>query len=120
MWGAEAVWVGTRFVAAEEASVPKKRKELIPLRVRRTDYVDNWNNNHQAEIKELTGKGLLPHEVELQKHPEISVKTRPWLMGACRRSSTTSSPPRPLLTTWSSTPPPSCSAGQYVNPKAKL
>ncbi|KAJ7861313.1 2-nitropropane dioxygenase, partial [Mycena olivaceomarginata] len=123
MWGAEAVVrVGTRFVAAEEASAPKKHKELIvsagfedavttliftgqPLRVRRTDYVDNWrvlllpflsfsppslcaprsslcrNNNRQPEIKELTGKGVLPHEVELQKHPEISVETRPWLMG---------------------------------------
>ncbi|KAJ7491985.1 2-nitropropane dioxygenase [Mycena latifolia] len=98
MWGAEAVWVGTRFVAAVEASAPPKHKELIvsagfedavttliftgrPLRVRRTDYIDNWNNNRQAEIKELTSKGILPHEAELEKHPEISLETRPWLMG---------------------------------------
>ncbi|KAJ7491980.1 hypothetical protein FB451DRAFT_1551432 [Mycena latifolia] len=96
--GAEAVWVGTRFVAAVEASAPPKHKELIvsagfehaittliftgrPLRVRRTDYIDNWNNNRQAEIKELTSKGILPHEAELEKHPEISLETRPWLMG---------------------------------------
>jgi NAD(P)H-dependent flavin oxidoreductase YrpB (nitropropane dioxygenase family) len=29
MWGAQAVWVGTRFVAATEASAPPKHKELI-------------------------------------------------------------------------------------------
>ncbi|KAK6967128.1 NMO domain-containing protein [Favolaschia claudopus] len=98
MWGAEAVWVGTRFVAATEASAPQKHKEMImsagfedavttliftgrPLRVRRTPYVDDWNNNRQAEIKELTSKGLLPHEVELEKHPEKSLEGRPWLMG---------------------------------------
>ncbi|KAJ7435825.1 hypothetical protein FB451DRAFT_1417831 [Mycena latifolia] len=99
MWGAEAVCaVGTRFVATVEASAPPKHKELIvsagfedavttliftgrPLRVRRTDYIDNWNNNRQAEIKELTSKGILPHEAELQKHPEISLETRSWLMG---------------------------------------
>jgi NAD(P)H-dependent flavin oxidoreductase YrpB (nitropropane dioxygenase family) len=32
MYGAQAVWVGTRFVAATEASAPKKHKELyVPL-----------------------------------------------------------------------------------------
>jgi NAD(P)H-dependent flavin oxidoreductase YrpB (nitropropane dioxygenase family) len=28
MYGAQAVWVGTRFVASEEAGAPKKHKEL--------------------------------------------------------------------------------------------
>ena len=28
MYGAQAVWVGTRFVAATEAAAPKKHKEL--------------------------------------------------------------------------------------------
>jgi NAD(P)H-dependent flavin oxidoreductase YrpB (nitropropane dioxygenase family) len=58
-WGAQAVWVGTRFVASVEASAPKVHKDQIlsagyedavttliftgrPLRVRRTPYVDNW------------------------------------------------------------------------------
>jgi NAD(P)H-dependent flavin oxidoreductase YrpB (nitropropane dioxygenase family) len=31
MYGAQAVWVGTRFVAATEASAPKKHKELYVL-----------------------------------------------------------------------------------------
>ncbi|KAJ6531413.1 2-nitropropane dioxygenase [Mycena vulgaris] len=99
MWGAEAVWVGTRFVAAVEAGASKYHKDLIigagyedavttliftgrPLRVRRTPYVEDWNTNRQAEIKELTSKGILPHEDELQKHPEkSSAEVRPWLMG---------------------------------------
>ncbi|KAF7308972.1 NMO domain-containing protein [Mycena kentingensis (nom. inval.)] len=97
MWGAEAVWVGTRFVASTEAAAPKKHKELIvsagyedavttliytgrPLRVRRSPYIENWNNERTAEIKELTAKGILPHEHELKNHPEKSLE-RPWLMG---------------------------------------
>ncbi|TFK39706.1 2-nitropropane dioxygenase [Crucibulum laeve] len=97
-WGAEAVWVGTRFVAAEEASAPKTHKELIlsagfedaittliytgrPLRVRKTPYVEEWETNRQKEIKELTSKGIIPHYQELEKHPEKSVPGRPWLMG---------------------------------------
>lgn len=30
---------------------------------------------------ELTSKGLIPHEVELKKHPEKSMEGRQWLMG---------------------------------------
>ncbi|KAF7365725.1 2-nitropropane dioxygenase [Mycena venus] len=98
MWGAEAVWVGTRFVASVEAGAAQIHKDTIvkagyedavttlifsgrPLRVYRTPYVDDWNNNRQAEIKELTRKGLLPHDVEMDKHPEKSVAARTWLMG---------------------------------------
>lgn len=121
MWGAQAVWVGTRFVAATEASAPPKHKELIltagyddvektliyvstwsssspscnhavgsylrairfhlmqtgrPLRVRYTPYVRDWNENRAAEIKELTTKGVLPHEKELESHPEKSLEGR--------------------------------------------
>lgn len=39
------------------------------------------NNNRQAEIKELTSKGILPHEHELEKHPEKSLEGRTWLIG---------------------------------------
>lgn len=59
MYGAQGVWVGTRFVASVEAGAPKAHKESIlsagyedavrtliytgrPLRVRRTPYVDDW------------------------------------------------------------------------------
>ncbi|EIW58600.1 2-nitropropane dioxygenase [Trametes versicolor FP-101664 SS1] len=97
-WGAEAVWVGTRFVASTEAGAPKAHKEAVlsagyedavttliytgrPLRVRRTPYVDDWNNNRQAEIKELTAKGVLPYEHDLKEHPEKSLEARAWLIG---------------------------------------
>jgi len=98
MWGAQGVWVGTRFVASTEAAAPKTHKDAIlsagyedairtliytgrPLRVRRTPYVDDWENNRQAEIKELTSKGIIPHDYELQKHPEKSLEGRAWLIG---------------------------------------
>lgn len=58
-WGAQAVWVGTRFVACVEAGAPKAHKDAVvtagyedavttliytgrPLRVRRTPYVEDW------------------------------------------------------------------------------
>ncbi|KAJ7931602.1 2-nitropropane dioxygenase [Mycena leptocephala] len=47
----------------------------------RTPYIEDRNLNRQAEIEVLTGKGKLPHEVELEKRPEISLENRPWLMG---------------------------------------
>jgi len=98
MWGAQGVWVGTRFVASTEASAPKAHKDAIlsagyedavrtliytgrPLRVRRTPYVDDWENNRQAEIRELTMQGIIPHDYELQKHPEKSLEGRAWLIG---------------------------------------
>ncbi|KAG5644879.1 hypothetical protein DXG03_007520 [Asterophora parasitica] len=98
MWGAQAVWVGTRFVAATEAGAPKIHKDEIlsagfedaittliytgrPLRVRKTPYIQDWEENRQAEIKELTSKGIIPHIHELEKHPEKSIQGRPWLMG---------------------------------------
>jgi len=97
-WGAEAVWVGTRFVASVEAGAPKAHKEAVvkagiddtattliytgrPLRVIRSPYVDDWNNNRQEEIKELTAKGIVPHEEELRKHPEKHGKGITFLSG---------------------------------------
>ncbi|WVR04037.1 hypothetical protein IAU60_001036 [Kwoniella sp. DSM 27419] len=97
MFGAQGVWVGTRFVASTEAAAPKKHKELIlsaghgdanttliytgrPLRVRQTDYVKSWNNR-QDEVLALTKQGKIPHDVELEKHPEKSLEGKSWLMG---------------------------------------
>ncbi|EIW75080.1 2-nitropropane dioxygenase [Coniophora puteana RWD-64-598 SS2] len=97
-WGAQAVWVGTRFVAATEAGAPKAHKDALlsasyedavttliytgrPLRVRRTPYVDEWNNTRQEEIKQLTAKGILPNEHEMEKHPERASEARTFLIG---------------------------------------
>ena len=51
------------------------------MRVYGHDYVKHWEEERRGEIKELTSKGLVPHDVELEKRPEISAKTRMWLMG---------------------------------------
>lgn len=97
MFGAQGVWVGTRFVASTEAAAPKKHKDLIvsadhgdadttliytgrPLRVRQTDYVKSWRNR-QDEIVKLTQQGKIPHDEELNSHPEKSLEGRSWLMG---------------------------------------
>ena len=42
----------------------------------------DWNENRQGEIRELTSKGIIPHENELKEKPEISLATRPWLSGS--------------------------------------
>jgi len=98
VYGAQAVWVGTRFVASEEAGSTRAHKAAVlsadhgdvvrtliytgrPLRVRRTPYVDDWEQNRQAEIKELTARGIIPHQHEMEKHPEKSVKAVTFLMG---------------------------------------
>lgn len=58
-WGAQAVWVGTRFLASVESGAPKIHKELTvsaglddtvrtlvytgrPCRLRKTAYLEDW------------------------------------------------------------------------------
>lgn len=101
--GASAVWVGTRFICAEEAGAPPAHQKSVigadydgtirtiiysgrPMRVRKTAHNTNWEENKSAEIKELTSKGILPimHEIEQlgdKLTPKMSMEIRPWLMG---------------------------------------
>lgn len=77
MYGASAVWVGTRFVCAKEAGAPKAHQEAVlssgfednvrtiiftgrPLRVRANDYILDWEENRKDEIKKLTSQGIIP------------------------------------------------------------
>jgi len=57
-----------------------RRRTLIytgrPLRVFKTPYVLDWEENRQKEIKELTGKGVIPAEHDVAEHPEIGAKAR--------------------------------------------
>eukprot|EP01128_Nolandella_sp_AFSM9_P008523 TRINITY_DN5231_c0_g1_i1.p2 TRINITY_DN5231_c0_g1~~TRINITY_DN5231_c0_g1_i1.p2 ORF type:complete len:357 (-),score=131.76 TRINITY_DN5231_c0_g1_i1:230-1300(-) len=105
--GADAVWVGTRFVAATEAGASKYHKEAVvgagyhdtlrtiiytgrPMRVLKSDYIMNWENNRQQEIKELTAQGIVPFSKEqetleekgIMPSPKEVLGMRPWLMGA--------------------------------------
>jgi NAD(P)H-dependent flavin oxidoreductase YrpB (nitropropane dioxygenase family) len=97
-YGASGVWVGTRFVASDEAGAPRTHKDLVvsagyddtvrtlvysgrPMSVRKTSYVAEWEDRRKDEIASLVGQGRIPHEVELEKHPEKFVPGRMWLMG---------------------------------------
>lgn len=80
MLGASGVWIGTRFILAEEAGASKAHQEAVitaghddnvrtiiftgrPLRVKMNPYIKDWEENRQAEIKELTQvKGKIPVE----------------------------------------------------------
>jgi NAD(P)H-dependent flavin oxidoreductase YrpB (nitropropane dioxygenase family) len=84
MMGASAVWVGTRFILTDEAGAPESHKEGVqtagfddnirtliftgrPLRVKTNPYIESWENDRQQEIKELTSKGKIPYEADLDK-----------------------------------------------------
>jgi len=119
MMGASAVWVGTRFVLTNEAGAPRAHKDAVrtadfddnvrtlvftgrPLRVRRNPYVDHWEAERQDEIRELTSKGIIPAEHDMERlvagetipgvpprsdddedDDDTLLKLRPWLMCEC-------------------------------------
>jgi len=81
-----------------EAGASKKHKELVlsagyddvirtliysgrPMSVRKTPYVEDWETRRSREIQELVEQGKIPHDVELQQHPEKSIQGLFWLMG---------------------------------------
>ncbi|KAF8630363.1 hypothetical protein AX15_002928 [Amanita polypyramis BW_CC] len=97
-YGAAGVWVGTRFIASVEAGAPPKHKEMVlkagyddiirttiytgrPMSVLKTPYVADWEIKRRNELEQLTSRGQIPHDVELQNHPEKSIIGFPWLMG---------------------------------------
>ena len=84
MLGAGAVWVGTRFVTAIESGASQYAKDSIikagfdsaiksvvwsgrPLRAQSNPYIEDWEKNRQAEIKDLTSRGLVPLQYELDR-----------------------------------------------------
>jgi len=105
--GADAVWVGTRFVAAKEAGAPPRHQNSVvsagfedtirtiiytgrPMRVRKSGYIMDWEENKADKIRELTSKGTLPVEWDMrgrqEREEEIGFETmmevQPLLMGA--------------------------------------
>ncbi|EYE95650.1 nitronate monooxygenase [Aspergillus ruber CBS 135680] len=103
MLGASAVWIGTRFILADEAGAPEAHQEAVrtasfddtvrtiiftgrPLRVRKNAYIQNWEENRSQEIKELTAKGVIPVEHDFENLPDdvdddTIDNARPYLMG---------------------------------------
>jgi len=104
--GAAGVWVGTRFICAKEAGAPPRHQKGVlgatvhdtvrtiiftgrPMRVLKTAYNMDWENNRAAEIKDLTSKGILPVYWDMEQYEkdgkEMDFKTKmeamPLLMG---------------------------------------
>ncbi|KAJ9633538.1 uncharacterized protein PV06_06168 [Exophiala oligosperma] len=94
MQGAVGVWVGTRFVAAEESGASRLHKEAVvsadftdtlrtlvvsgrPLRCRMNEYVKKWEDQPER-IRDLTEKGIVPMQYDLEQENEIDM---PFLMG---------------------------------------
>jgi NAD(P)H-dependent flavin oxidoreductase YrpB (nitropropane dioxygenase family) len=84
MWGAQAVWVGTRFVCAKEAGAPPRHQQAVigagfhdtvrttiftgrPMRVIKNEYIMNWENHRIAEMKELQAKGVIPYTKDVEE-----------------------------------------------------
>jgi NAD(P)H-dependent flavin oxidoreductase YrpB (nitropropane dioxygenase family) len=105
--GAEAVWVGTRFVACTEAGASQVHKEKIvqatvhdtirttiytgrPMRCLKTPFNADWEENKQAEIRDLQSRGIIVvknYEEKVKKgelpvpSSDVILQIRPWLMG---------------------------------------
>jgi len=109
--GADAVWVGTRFVASTESGSPKGHKEDIvkagvhdthrslvytgrPMRIIKNAYTINWEENRGDELKKLLQQGSLPMSkdqdlMEQKMKGELKdvpapvgiEKAHPWLCG---------------------------------------
>lgn len=94
MMGAVGVWVGTRFVASEEAAASRMHKEAVmgagwedtvktlvvtgrPLRVKRNEYIAAWETKEE-KIKELMEQGLVPMEKDMDDGEDVDF---PFLMG---------------------------------------
>merc|ERR1712217_919718 len=94
--GCSGVWVGTRFIASEEAGAgPYHKRSVVnaqytdtirttiytgrPMRVFKTPYVLDWEDNRSQEKLQLQDKGILPVTVDMKSgtdydgpaHPEV-------------------------------------------------
>merc|ERR1712066_1070968 len=81
--GCSGVWVGTRFIASDEAGAgPYHKKSVVnadftdtirttiysgrPLRVIKTPYVLDWEENRAKEKQELQDKGILAIQADMK------------------------------------------------------
>ncbi|MCJ1303384.1 hypothetical protein MMC08_006193 [Hypocenomyce scalaris] len=95
MQGAVGVWVGTRFVASEEAGCSRAHKEAVvqagygdtvrtlvvsgrPLRVKMNEYIKSWEEQPE-KIRELTEQGVVPMVRDMDEGSEDV--DFPFLMG---------------------------------------
>jgi len=100
--GANAAWVGTRFICAAEAGAPPRHQKAVlaagftqtmrtiiytgrPLRIIKNEYALDWADNKKDEITELTSKGIIPAEHDMKNrkdaNPMEMLKAMPLLSG---------------------------------------
>jgi NAD(P)H-dependent flavin oxidoreductase YrpB (nitropropane dioxygenase family) len=121
-FGAQAVWVGTRFVCSTEAGAPPRHQQAIinadyhdtirttiftgrPMRVLKNPYIVDWEENKQQQIRELTSKGIIPAINELEEKsktkegvpPGVFLNARPLLMGQVAGAITDIKPAKEII-----------------------
>merc|ERR1712070_867239 len=89
--GADAVWVGTRFVASVEGGAPAGHKNAVvkasahdthrceaftgrPLRIIKTPYSKKWTDERATEMKKLLQEGTLPAAADVERLTEANGK----------------------------------------------
>lgn len=94
MFGASAVWVGTRFVASLESGVSDSHKRAVvgatygqtrrtltvsgrPLRCLPNEWDESWHKRPE-EMQKLLDQGIVPIEKDLQDGKDVDI---PYLMG---------------------------------------
>jgi len=118
--GAQAVWVGTRFICATEAGAPRGHVKSVlsatvhdsirtiiytgrPMRIRKDEYVEDWENNRKTEMMKLAKKGIIPvkNDEKLYKDGKIvpsSFKNKTcWLLGQCSGMVTEVTPAKQII-----------------------
>ncbi|OLP84461.1 putative monooxygenase [Symbiodinium microadriaticum] len=95
--GASGVWVGTRFICAEESAAPQAHKDKViaagsqdtlrtlvlsgrPLRLIPNDWVQSWEKD-PAKIKDLCDQGIVPLTHDM-KDPESDSEKRKGIFDA--------------------------------------
>lgn len=99
MLGAVGAWIGTRFIACEEANAsPVHKKRLLeassndmtrteaftgrPCRVLRTPYVKSWEERPE-ELRKFLSQGIVPFSEEIKDGKSSLSEFFPALMGQC-------------------------------------
>ncbi|KAF1812763.1 2-nitropropane dioxygenase [Eremomyces bilateralis CBS 781.70] len=101
MLGAQAIWVGTRFILCEESGSGAEHQEAVrsadhgqivrttifsgrPMHVRSTPYIERWISKRQDEMQALQAKGIIPLQNDFDKFPddaELTENAFPMIMG---------------------------------------
>ncbi len=110
MWGAVGAWVGTRFVASDEAGCSDEHKREVvrcgfedtqrtlvltgrPLRMKTNEYIRRWHEQPDR-VRQLCDDGVVPLEYDFDQGNEVDV---PHLMGQVAAVITKIQPAREIV-----------------------